>query len=644
MIKYYNLAETNGDILSTIQTSCSGRWDGIVVSKDKRKIYYQPKDNTQSISVAQQENLIVVEDITPKSSRYSNTYGWLLLPNERYIQYTNTTTKFYVTPSSYGLRAGDTIELYLTNVSQVKIYNWSSGQSNIQPFFSSPINIGGNSTVLIKLVYEGASIWTAYIAGGGSSLAFDTSTWVALTGGWESNKNSGQPVAASALYNTINDVFTNQKTLDNQNFYFNGGVITGSTSVAPSTLPKAKAQTLSQAASTLSAGIVNVYSIMDLDVNTMALTSNWADNRILQGIDVAKAVHDTQYHTLTTMFNGPFQYTDPILPYVSTLIRTEILPQATTTTSGIVKICNGTTSATISGSDGTWIASSAYSYINTALNNLNIDAKTSSKLSAVTFNGYKYTPTGTAYGVANLGTLSAIINGKTKTATADRYGSYLNFGDTWVEITQGATETSGPNSTVGYYVQRTVDGYKLDPGIATLSATRSLTSSDRTIDAGGKAMPVMVQSPAGNFYPLQKGSLSFASNTGSYVIDIRPYMTYENISNPAGTWTIYYGAGINDLYTTANTVTSSTVNTTSYNVQFMTADVHVLTFTGTGTTTITIPDLAKGHGVIIKIINNGPRTIKFGNDTLVSSTGSYSVSFFNFGSGAERVGQVTQVY
>lgn len=179
------------------------------------------------------------------------------------------------------------------------------------------------------------------------------------------------------------------------------------------------------------------------------------------------------------------------------------------------------------------------------------------------------------------------------------------------------------------------------PTLSSVYTSANIVSSNY-LQVDGNAIPVYLQTNLNNYYPIEKGTLSREGS--SFLINTTPYLTYDNVGSFAGQWTVYYGAGLNDVYTTANTVSSVVVSSSPYNIRFTEADVYVLTFNAAGTFTLTNSDLAAGHGMIIKLINTGGATIMFGGHVLVSTVGSYSFSIFNFGTGAEQVGEVTTVY
>lgn len=277
---------------------------------------------------------------------------------------------------------------------------------------------------------------------------------------------------------------------------------------------------------------------------------------------------------------------------------------------GITTVESSYVSEVISSSPYPIAASAVYEYIN----NLDLSSgggggSLEGALSAVQFNG----------------TIYSDISGD---ATA-------HLGEGYIQVL---------SATEGQYLKKTENGWETDAGITTLTGTYTsadIVNSDY-LQIQNTAIPVMIQTTNGNLYPIEKGSLT--RNSGHFLIDTRPYLSYDNEETFTGQWIIYYGAGINDLYTTANTIIEQTVSATPFNIRFSEADVHVLTITTNETVTLTNSDLAVGHGMIIKLINNSGTTVMFGGHTLVAATGSYSFSIFNFGTGAEQVGEVTIVY
>lgn len=125
--------------------------------------------------------------------------------------------------------------------------------------------------------------------------------------------------------------------------------------------------------------------------------------------------------------------------------------------------------------------------------------------------------------------------------------------------------------TVGVFSKQIIDTTENVPTAAEISA---LTSSATTLDtrissleisagnSGQKTVttqtfssapnnkvsfagnvPVGIRTSAGNFYPVEKGSLIISAGTA--VLDVTPYLAYDNVASFSGTWTAYFATGAN---------------------------------------------------------------------------------------------------
>lgn len=56
-------------------------------------------------------------------------------------------------------------------------------------------------------------------------------------------------------------------------------------------------------------------------------------------------------------------------------------------------------------------------------------------------------------------------------------------------------------------------------------------------------VPVGIRTGAGNFYPVEKGSLNISGGTA--VLDVTPYLAYDNAASFSGIWTAYFATGAN---------------------------------------------------------------------------------------------------
>ena len=233
------------------------------------------------------------------------------------------------------------------------------------------------------------------------------------------------------------------------------------------------------------------------------------------------------------------------------------------------------------------------------------------------------------------GTLSAVEINDTLYSNTEEDG-IAHLGSGYVQI--------DGEPTVGEYLKYTEDGWTTQE-LAKLSC--SYTSEDvsnNILSVSGDYLPIMIRTNKNTLYPIEKGTMTLQN--GQFKIKLLPYLSYDNSAEFTGTWVVYFGSGINDVYTTANTVTSGAIaDALPYSVDFEEADVHVLNVTATGTVTLLVTNLAVGHGMVIKVINNNGASIQFAGRTLIAESGTYSFSVFCFEEGkVEQIGEVTQVY
>lgn len=68
-------------------------------------------------------------------------------------------------------------------------------------------------------------------------------------------------------------------------------------------------------------------------------------------------------------------------------------------------------------------------------------------------------------------------------------------------------------------------------------------SASNLVTLTSDCVPVAVKSGiTGKFYPVEKGSVSLG--TGSFTLDLTPYLAYDNAQTFSGTWTVYLAAGL----------------------------------------------------------------------------------------------------
>lgn len=75
------------------------------------------------------------------------------------------------------------------------------------------------------------------------------------------------------------------------------------------------------------------------------------------------------------------------------------------------------------------------------------------------------------------------------------------------------------------------------PNIASQTYT-SITDNQITVFDN---VPVGVLTPSGNYYPVEKTTVSFSGS--SCTINLTPYMAYDKLATSNGTWTLYFATG-----------------------------------------------------------------------------------------------------
>ncbi len=90
----------------------------------------------------------------------------------------------------------------------------------------------------------------------------------------------------------------------------------------------------------------------------------------------------------------------------------------------------------------------------------------------------------------------------------------------------GDTDTGVPAELSGSYIE--------------FSAVDS--SGNYTI-AGTVTIPSAVLTNAGNFYPVEKGSVTVDTVNNTVTVNVAPYLAYDNAASFSGTWRLYFAAG-----------------------------------------------------------------------------------------------------
>ena len=61
--------------------------------------------------------------------------------------------------------------------------------------------------------------------------------------------------------------------------------------------------------------------------------------------------------------------------------------------------------------------------------------------------------------------------------------------------------------------------------------------------SGTTTVPYAVLTNAGNFYPVEKGSVTVNTSLNTVTVNIAPYLAYDNAASFSGTWRLYFAAG-----------------------------------------------------------------------------------------------------
>jgi hypothetical protein len=111
---------------------------------------------------------------------------------------------------------------------------------------------------------------------------------------------------------------------------------------------------------------------------------------------------------------------------------------------------------------------------------------------------------------------------------------------TWVKaVIEGCTPHIGANGH--WYIGTT------DTGITAELSGNTLTFnsvSDNTVTfSGTMTLPFGVLTDKGNFFPVEKGSLTIDPVNDTFTLDVTPYLAYDNSASFSGTWKLYMCAG-----------------------------------------------------------------------------------------------------
>ena len=65
--------------------------------------------------------------------------------------------------------------------------------------------------------------------------------------------------------------------------------------------------------------------------------------------------------------------------------------------------------------------------------------------------------------------------------------------------------------------------------------------------AGTTTVPYAVLTNAGNFYPVEKGSVTVNTTLNTVTLNVAPYLAYDNAQSFSGTWRLYFAAGSSEV-------------------------------------------------------------------------------------------------
>ena len=83
-------------------------------------------------------------------------------------------------------------------------------------------------------------------------------------------------------------------------------------------------------------------------------------------------------------------------------------------------------------------------------------------------------------------------------------------------------------------------------GLSGSFLTFSSVTDNKVTFAGTETLPFGVLTDSGNFYPLEKGSLTVDTANNTFTLNVTPYLAYDNVSAFSGTWRVYFSAGSSD--------------------------------------------------------------------------------------------------
>ena len=128
------------------------------------------------------------------------------------------------------------------------------------------------------------------------------------------------------------------------------------------------------------------------------------------------------------------------------------------------------------------------------------------------------------------------------------YDNSPSFSGPWtVYYASGRNGTDGltpyiDSQTKNWVIGDTDTGVCADVLLAGSTVVISSAQDDIALIQGSN-VPVGVLTDKGNYYPVQKNSITINAAQNQIQLDLSPYLAYDNSASFSGTWTVYFAAG-----------------------------------------------------------------------------------------------------
>lgn len=133
---------------------------------------------------------------------------------------------------------------------------------------------------------------------------------------------------------------------------------------------------------------------------------------------------------------------------------------------------------------------------------------------------------------------------------ADNYFRFKLTGSgssgTWIiaNMINGTTPHIGANGN--WWIGSTDTGVKAEISGSYIEFSAVDSSGNYTL-AGTITVPYAVLTNAGNFYPVEKGSVTVNTTLNTVTLNVAPYLAYDNAGSFSGTWRLYFAAGSSEV-------------------------------------------------------------------------------------------------